>query len=144
VIDFTDNGLDPRSGTIRGRAVFANPNSFLTPGLFGDMRLAAGTATQAMLVPDTAIQSDQARKTVLVVGDDNTVIAKPITLGPVVDGLRVVRAGLTPQDRVVIQGMQGAIPGAKAAPHDGQIVPEATATAAASVIPASSQATFAR
>jgi len=64
-LDFTDNGLDPRSGTIRGRAILRNPNYFLTPGMFGNMRLADGGTTLALLVPDTAIRTDQARKIVI-------------------------------------------------------------------------------
>ena len=110
-LDFTDNGLDPRSGTIRIRAVFANPDNFLTPGMFGNMRLANGGQASALLVPDTAIQSDQARKTVLVVGKDDSVAAKPVELGPVVDGLRIIRSGLDPQDRVVITNVEAAMPG---------------------------------
>src|SRR5690606_25981739 len=61
-IDFADNGLDPRSGTIRMRAAFANPDGFLTPGMFGNMRLASGGTRRALLVPDSAVQTDQARK----------------------------------------------------------------------------------
>ena len=98
-LDFTDNGLDPRSGTIRVRAVFDNADMFLTPGMFGNMRLANGGKVNALLVPDEAIQSDQARKTVLVVGRDDSVAARPVELGPVVDGLRIIRSGLTPGDR---------------------------------------------
>lgn len=111
-LDFTDNGLDPHSGTIRGRAVIANPKLFLTPGLFGNMRLSGGGTVQALLVPDEAIRSDQARKTVLVVGADGTVIAKPVELGPVVRGLRVIRGGLLPGDKVVVTNLQSAMPGA--------------------------------
>jgi len=143
-IDFTDNGLDPRSGTIRGRAVLANPQGFLRPGLFGDMRLADGKAPQpALLVPDAAIQTDQARKMVLTVGPDGRVLAKPVTLGALVGGLRIVKAGLSPADRVVIEGMQGAQPGGKVSAHPGRIVPDVAAPAAEAA-PAAAQATFAR
>src|SRR5207237_1185531 len=69
-LDFTDNGLDPRSGTIRGRAILRNGNYFLTPGMFGNMRLASGETRRALLVPDAAVQTDQARKILLVVGKD--------------------------------------------------------------------------
>ena len=112
-LDFTDNGLDPRSGTVRGRAVLANPDLFLTPGMFGNMRLANAGTMRALLVPDVAIQTDQARKTVLTVGADGTVAAKPVTLGPVIDGLRIVKSGLSPDDRIVVSGTQLAMPGAK-------------------------------
>ncbi len=145
-LDFTDNGLDPRSGTIRGRATIANPGSFLAPGMFGNMRLSAGGSVHALLVPDASIQTDQARKTVLVVGPDNSVATKPVTLGATVNGLRVIRSGLAPGDRVVIAGMQGAIPGTKVSPHAGRIAPDAAAdTAAADAdAPVPAQATFAR
>ncbi|KKW91487.1 efflux RND transporter periplasmic adaptor subunit [Sphingobium chungbukense] len=143
-LDFTDNGLDPRSGTIRVRALFDNPEMFLTPGLFGNMRLASGGKVNALLVPDEAIQSDQARKTVLVVGRDDSVAAKPVELGPVVDGLRIIRAGLAPGDRVIVSNIQAAMPGAKVATRPAAIkaapAPVAPADAAA---PIAAQATFA-
>jgi RND family efflux transporter MFP subunit len=143
-LDFTDNGLDPKSGTIRGRATFANPDLFLTPGMFGNMRLATGGTAQALLVPDAAIQSDQARKTVLVVAADNSVSAKPVELGPLVNGLRVIRAGLNPGDRVIIQGMQAALPGQKVTPRAGHIAADAAAPASADAeAPVAAQATFA-
>jgi multidrug efflux system membrane fusion protein len=142
-IDFTDNGLDPRSGTIRGRATLANPGSFLMPGLFGDMRLAAGAPADALLVPDAAIQTDQDRKS-LVVAADNSVAARRVTLGPIVDGLRVIRTGITTADHVIIQGMQGAMPGGKVVPHDGHIVPDANIDNGVSPAPIAAQATFAR
>ncbi len=143
-LDFTDNGLDPRSGTIRGRATIANPGNFLTPGMFGNMRLATGGTTHALLVPDASIQTDQARKTVLVVGKDDSVTAKAVTLGATVSGLRIIRSGLAPTDRVVIAGMQGAIPGTKVSPHAGTIAPDANADQAAAETPVPAQATFAR
>ena len=142
-LDFTDNGLDPRSGTVRGRAVFANPKLFLTPGMFGNMRLAAGSATTALLVPDAAVQTDQARKTVLTVGPDGAVTAKPVVLGPAMAGLRVVRNGLTPQDRVVISGAQMAMPGAKVQVRPGRIAPAATAAAPLAAAATDGEATFA-
>ena len=142
-LDFTDNGLDPRSGTIRIRAVFANPDNFLTPGMFGNMRLANGGKANALLVPDAAIQSDQARKTVLVVGKDDSVAAKPVELGPVVDGLRIIRSGLDPQDRVVVSNVQAAMPGAKVATRPTTIKPTpAPVTPVDSAAPAAAQATF--
>lgn len=143
-LDFTDNGLDPRSGTIRGRATIANPGSFLTPGMFGNMRLTTGGTTHALLVPDASIQTDQAHKTVLVVGPDNSVTAKPVTLGATVNGLRIVRTGLNPGDKVVIAGMQGAIPGTKVSPHAGTIAPNAAADVPDAEAPVPAQATFAR
>jgi RND family efflux transporter MFP subunit len=145
-LDFTDNGLDPRSGTIRVRASFANPNLFLTPGMFGNMRLASGGNARALLVPDEAIQSDQARKTVLVVGKDDTVAAKPVELGPVVNGLRIVRSGLAPSDKVIVSNIQAAIPGTKVAVRPARIAPEAASPAGTpdSNTPMAAQATFTR
>jgi multidrug efflux system membrane fusion protein len=143
-LDFTDNGLDPKSGTIRGRAVLSNPELFLTPGMFGNMRLSAGGTTRALLVPDAAVQTDQARKIVLTVGGDGTVAPKPVVLGPVVDGLRVVRSGLAPQDRVIIAGTQMAIPGSKVQAKPGRITAQASAPNPTAQAPLSGEATFAR
>ncbi|MBL0769720.1 efflux RND transporter periplasmic adaptor subunit [Sphingopyxis sp. DHUNG17] len=143
-LDFTDNGLDPRSGTIRARARFDNPDLFLTPGMFGNMRLSTGQTTRALLVPAAAVQTDQARKIVYAVGKDGTVAAKPVEIGPDIDGLRVIRSGLTPTDRVVIAGYQFAQPGTKAATKAGKIVAAAPKQVADASEPVSSQATFAR
>ncbi|MDB5680356.1 MAG: secretion protein HylD [Sphingomonas bacterium] len=143
-LDFTDNGLDQKSGTIRGRAVLSNPNLFLTPGMFGNMRLASGGTTSAMMVPDTAIVTDQARKTVLVVGKDGTVSSKAVQLGPVVDGLRVIRGGLAPADRVVITGTQMAMPGTKVQTLAGTIKPVVSTAAPSIAPPTPGQATLAQ
>lgn len=126
-LDFTDNGLDADSGTIRARAVVRNPDNFLAPGMFGNMRMASGGTENALLVPDTAIQTDQTRKLLLVVGKDGTVAAKEVELGPVIDGLRVIRGGLAPSDRVVIKGTQMAMPGAKVTAKNGKIAPPSAA-----------------
>ena len=142
-LEFTDNGLDPRSGTIRVRAVLDNPDGFLTPGMFGNMRLAEGGKARALLVPDDAVQSDQARKVVLTVGKDGTVAAKPVELGPLVDGLRVIRSGLSQDDRVVISNYQAAVTGAKVDTRRGTIAADrrSAATPGASA-PMASQATL--
>lgn len=142
-LDFTDNGLDQRSGTIRGRAVLPNPGYFLTPGMFGNMRLASGGKAPALMVPDTAIQTDQARKIVLVVDGQNQVSAKPVELGPVVEGLRVVRSGLKASDRVIIAGNQMAMPGAKVAPKAGHITAVAAPAAPTVSLPIAGEATIA-
>lgn len=130
-LDFTDNGLDEHSGTIRLRAVVSNPTQFLTPGMFGNMRLSSSGTTPALLVPDAAVQTDQARKIVLVAGKDGGVAPRPVVLGPVVDGLRVIRSGLTTADRVVIAGGQLVLPGAKVQIRPGKIEPLPAAAAAA-------------
>ena len=144
-LDFTDNGISQNSGTVRARAVVPNPNYFLAPGMFGNMRLADGGATSALLVPDAAVRTDQARKILLVVGKDNMVTAKPVETGPLVAGLRVIRSGITKADRVIVQGVQFAMPGAKVNPRVTQIKPtDAVASAAPPPSsPSASQATLA-
>jgi multidrug efflux system membrane fusion protein len=143
-IDFTDNGLDPKSGTIRGRAVLSNPGMFLTPGMFGNMRLSAGGTATALMVPDSAIATDQARKLVMTVTPEGTLAPKPVVLGPVVDGLRIVRSGLTPQDRVVLAGGMMSPPGSKVQVKAGKITPNAPATTPTISAPVTGEATFAR
>jgi len=119
-MDFVDNALNAKTGTIRGRAVFENKNGLLTPGFFGRLRLFGGER-DTLLVPDGAIASDQSRKIVFTVADDGTVGTKLVELGPIVDGLRVVRSGLAATDRIVIDGLQRARPGQKVKPEDGKI-----------------------
>jgi RND family efflux transporter MFP subunit len=116
-MDFVDNAIDNSSGTIRGRAVFPNPNGTFTPGMFGRIQVAAGPPADALLVPDVAIGTEQVRKFVLVVDDQDVAQAKYITLGPVIDGLRVVTSGLEPGDRVVVNGLMRARPGIKVTPE---------------------------
>lgn len=144
-LDFTDNGINQNSGTVRARAIVPNPNYFLTPGMFGNMRLADGGTTAALLVPDAAIRTDQARKIVLVVGKDGTVAAKPVETGPLVAGLRVIRSGLTKADRVVVQGVQFAMPGSKVTTRVTQVRPTEMAASKAppQTSPSASQATLA-
>lgn len=142
-LDFTDNGLDQRSGTIRGRAVLANPGYFLTPGMFGNMRLASAGTKTALLVPDDAVQTDQARKVLLTVNAQNVVAQTPVELGPVIGGLRIISAGIGPNDRVVIQGTQMAVPGAKVAPRAGRIAAQPRAAAPAAPRTIASEATLA-
>lgn len=121
-LQFVDNQLNPRTGTIRGRAVLENKDQFLTPGTFGRMRLFGGEA-DALLVPDAVIVSDQTRKVVLTVGADNKVIPKPVSLGPIVGGLRVIREGLAPADRVIVNGLASPLvrPGAVVTPQPTEI-----------------------
>lgn len=125
---FVDNALDTGSGTIRGRAVVRNPDRFLTPGMFGHMRLIGSGAYNGMLIPESSVVTDQTQKVVLVVGPDNIVSNRVVTLGPLIEGLRVVRGGLKPSDRIIIDGVQRARPGLKVAPKPGKIVPPAPGT----------------
>jgi RND family efflux transporter MFP subunit len=108
-----DNALDTGSGTIRARAEVANPTGFLTPGMFGHMRLLGAHTYQALLIPDVAVVTDQARQVAYVVGPDGTVGQRVVEVGRLVNGLRVVRSGLTPTDRVIVSGVQRARPGRK-------------------------------
>ncbi|SNS64768.1 efflux RND transporter periplasmic adaptor subunit [Sphingopyxis indica] len=145
-VDFTDNAINDHSGTLRVRAVIDNPDNFLTPGMFGNMRLAQGGQVSALLVPDAAVRTDQARKQVFVVAKDGTVAARPVETGPLVAGLRVIRSGLTAQDRVIVQGIQFAQPGGKVTAKPTTIKPKAAPAATAigeGQSPAASQATLA-
>lgn len=120
-LDFTDNAVDPASGTIRARAIIPNADGFLKPGMFAQGRVAGAGAYDALLVPDSAIATDQARRVVMVVNADGTVTPTPVQLGPLVDGLRVIRSGIRPTDRVIIDGLQRAMPGMKVQPTNGRI-----------------------
>ena len=116
-MDFLDNRLDVSTGTLRSRAVIPNKDLSILPGQFGRVRLIGSSPYEALLLPDTAIATDQSRKIVFVVTADNTVEAKPVVLGPLDEGLRVIREGLRPDDRVIIDGLQRARVGAKVSPH---------------------------
>ncbi|MEZ5899251.1 MAG: efflux RND transporter periplasmic adaptor subunit [Hyphomicrobiaceae bacterium] len=126
-MDFVDNTLNERSATVRARAVFDNKDGFLTPGVFGRLALFGGES-QALLIPDAAILSDQANKIVLAVDAENTVVAMPVVLGQIVDGLRVVSSGLKGDEHIIIQGVANPMvrPGAKVAPEDGTITASVT------------------
>ncbi len=120
-MDFVDNVLDPQSGTIRGRAVVDNPKAFLTPGLFGHMRLLGSGKYRALLVPDQAVTADQSRQIVYVVGGDGKVAARVVTPAQLVDGLRVVSSGLKPEDLVVVDGLATAKAGQAVRTRQGEI-----------------------
>jgi multidrug efflux system membrane fusion protein len=116
-MDFIDNRLDLSTGTLRSRAVIPNKDFSILPGQFGRVRLIGSAPYEALLLPDTAVATDQSRKIVFVVRDDNTVEAKPVTLGPLDEGLRVIREGLKAEDRVIVNGLQRARVGAKVTPQ---------------------------
>jgi RND family efflux transporter MFP subunit len=116
-MDFLDNRLDVSTGTLRSRAVIPNKDLSILPGQFGRVRLIGSAPYEALLLPDVAIATDQSRKIVFVVKDDNTVEAKPVTLGPLDEGLRVIREGLKAEDRVIVNGLQRARVGAKVTPQ---------------------------
>jgi membrane fusion protein, multidrug efflux system len=106
LMDFVDNQLDRGTGTMVGRALVANPDLLLSPGLFARLRLPGSGQYGAVVVPDEAVGNDQARKFVWVIGADNKAELRNVTTGPLLDGARVIREGLTPQDWVVVAGMQ--------------------------------------
>jgi RND family efflux transporter MFP subunit len=116
-LDFVDNRLDAASGTIRVRAVFENKDRFLTPGLFGRVTVGASDPYRGILLPDEAIGSDQDRRVVYVVGENNVVNLKPIRIGPRIDGYRVIRDGLTGNETVVVNGLVRVRPGAPITPQ---------------------------
>jgi len=120
-LDFVDNALNRSSGTIHARATVPNPDGLLTPGEFARVRLIVGAPAQALLVPDAAVLPDQSQHIVMTVAPDSTVVAKPVEIGELRDGLRVIRSGLTPNDQVIIDGIPHAVPGVKVAPQEGTI-----------------------
>jgi multidrug efflux system membrane fusion protein len=121
-LDFLDNQLDGATGTIRGRAVFRNTDGQLTPGLFVRLRLAGTASYRGLLVQDRAVGTDLSKKFVYVVGPKNEIQYRSVTLGPIVDGLRVVRGGLEAGESVVVNGLQRVRPGVQVTP----VVEEAT------------------
>jgi membrane fusion protein, multidrug efflux system len=116
-MDFLDNRLDVSTGTLRSRAVIGNHDLSILPGQFGRVRLIGSAPYEALLLPDTAIATDQSRKIVFVVKDDNTVEARAVVLGPLDEGLRVIREGLKAEDHIIVDGLQRARVGAKVNPH---------------------------
>jgi RND family efflux transporter MFP subunit len=123
-MDFVDNAIDRSTGTIRGRAQFPNPNGIFTPGMFGRVRVPGSLPYEALLVPDGAIGTEQARKYVLVVGADNTVAQKYVDIAQAMpDGLRVIKDGLAADDRVIVNGLLRARPGQKVTPQEQGVAP---------------------
>jgi len=120
-LDFLDNAVERSSGTLRARATIANPDFALTPGQFARLRVPIGAPRPTLLVPPEAVAADQSHEIVMVVDKDNKVVPKPIRTGPLVDGLRVVKEGLSPDDRVIIKGLMRARPGATVTPEQGTI-----------------------
>jgi RND family efflux transporter MFP subunit len=115
-IDFVDNRLDSNTGTITMRAVIPNPDLALTPGLFARVRLPSGDKYKALLLPPEAVGSDLSQQFVFVVNDQNQAEYRKITVGPIIDGLRVIRDGLQPDNWVVVNGIQRVRTGAKVDP----------------------------
>jgi membrane fusion protein, multidrug efflux system len=120
-LDFVDNALDRSSGTIHARATVPNPDLFLVPGEFARIRVAVAPPAPTLLLPDSAVMLDQSQHIVMAVSADGTVVPKPVEIGDLRGGLRVIRSGVAPSDRVIIDGLMYAIPGAKVAPQQGSI-----------------------
>ncbi len=143
---FVDNAIDPGSGTIQAHAVVANPNHFLTPGMFGRARLLGSGSYRALLVPDETIVTDQSRKTVFVLGAGNKVVSRSVETGPEVMGLRAIRSGLAPTDLVVLDGLAMLQPGAQVDPTKIVIKPrsqDAGPSATSVTVPQASTASVA-
>jgi RND family efflux transporter MFP subunit len=134
-LDFLDNRLDPATGTIRARALFRNPGGDLTPGLFVRLLLPGSNAYRGVLIQDRAVGTDLDKRFVFVVKADQSIEYRPVTLGPLVDGLRIVRSGLRAGDRIVVSGLQRVRPGVTVEPvlvaMDAGAPPDATASRAA-------------
>ncbi|WP_421730935.1 efflux RND transporter periplasmic adaptor subunit [Brevundimonas sp.] len=144
-LDFTDNSINASSGTIRLRAVVPNGDGFLKPGMFGQVRVAGSGAYDALLIPDAAVSAGADRRTVSVVAADGSVTPRPVELGPLIDGLRVIRSGITAQDRVIINGgSRVQQPGQKVKAVAGQITrTQTTNTAPVTYAPPAATATSA-
>jgi multidrug efflux system membrane fusion protein len=127
-MDFVDNAIDRGSGTIRGRAVFSNPDRAFTPGMFGRVRVPGSPPYSALLVPDAVIGTEQARKYVLTVDQDNVVQQKYVTLGQLSGDLRVIKTGITSDDVIVVNGLMRARAGQKVRPQEQGASPTAGAT----------------
>jgi len=135
-LDFVDNQIDSTTGTLRARGVFSNVDRMLIPGEFGRVRVVSGGKYEAMLIPDYAINSDQDKKIVYVVGADQTIQPKQVTPGQLVDGLRVIKSGLDANDLVVLDRLQIIRPGMTVVPKEQPITPPTTTTSDAPADPA--------
>lgn len=122
-LDFLDNRVDQATGTIRARAVVPNPDLFLTPGLFGTIRVQGSNPYRGVLIPDEAIGTDQDRRIVWVVAEDGSVASKVVRPGPRIDGYRLIRDGLKGDETIVITGLQRVRPGGKVTPQRQDLPP---------------------
>jgi membrane fusion protein, multidrug efflux system len=132
-MDFVDNVIDRASGTIRGRAQLENPDSLFTPGMFARVQVPASAPYQALMVPDAAIGSEQARKFVYLIDQDNVARLRYVTLGQLIDDLRVIKDGLSAGDRVVVNGLMRVRQGVKVTPEEQPASPQASVPARGAV-----------
>jgi RND family efflux transporter MFP subunit len=123
VLDFVDNQMDRSSGTIHARATLPNPDLLISAGQFARLRLPTSAPKPTLLVPDSAVSTDQSRKLVMTVAPDGTVVPKPVEVGSLSGGLRVINSGLSPNDQVIINGLMRARPGTKVTPQQGSVLP---------------------
>ncbi len=130
-VDFVDNVIDRASGTIRGRAQLSNADGLFTPGMFARVQVPASAPYQALMLPDAAVATEQARRFVYVIDQDNIARLRYVTLGQVVDDLRVIKDGLADSDRVVINGLMRVRQGQKVTPEEQPASPQASVPAAA-------------
>jgi len=128
-MNFVDNQVNPRTGTIRGRAVFDNSKGEYTPGLYARLKLVGSATYSAMLIKDEAVGTDLGKKFVLVVDKDNKAVYRNVDLGPKLEGLRIVRSGLAKDDRIVVSGLQRVRPGSPIDPQDTQMASPETLAA---------------
>jgi multidrug efflux system membrane fusion protein len=126
-MDFVDNVIDRSTGTIRGRAQFGNSDDIFTPGMFARVQVPASAPYEALMVPDAAIGTEQVRKFVYVIDKDNIARQRLVRLGQVVDDLRVIKEGVSADDRLIINGLMRVRPGQKVTPEEQQAVPQASA-----------------
>jgi multidrug efflux system membrane fusion protein len=126
-MDFVDNVIERASGTIRGRAQFGNSDGLFTPGMFGRLQVPASAPYEALMVTDAAVGTEQARKFIYVVDKDNIARQRFVTMGQVVDDLRVLKDGVSADDRVVVNGLPRVRPGQKVTPEDQEAAPQASA-----------------
>jgi RND family efflux transporter MFP subunit len=130
-VDFVDNQINPATGTIRARAVFTNADKLMAPGFFARVRIPGAAEYDAVMIRDSAISSDQGRLFVLTVDAQNKTVYRPVKIGPIVDGLRVVREGLTANDHVIVSGLMSARPGVIVQPQSVPMSTNVLATAPA-------------
>ncbi|MFK0090358.1 multidrug efflux RND transporter periplasmic adaptor subunit MexE [Pseudomonas sp. NPDC090755] len=125
-MNFVDNQVNPKTGTIRGRAVFDNSDGQFTPGLYARLKLVGSATYSAVLINDEAVGTDLGKKFVLVMDKDNKAAYRAVELGPKLEGLRIVRSGLSKDDRIVVKGLQRVRPGSPVDPQETPMASDAT------------------
>jgi multidrug efflux system membrane fusion protein len=128
-MNFVDNQVNPKTGTIRGRAIFDNSKGEYTPGLYARLKLVGSASYSAVLIKDEAVGTDLGKKFVLVVDKDNKAIYRAVDLGPKLEGLRIVRSGLAKDDRIVVNGLQRVRPGSPVDPQETPMASDDTLAA---------------